>query len=121
MTELRHAFRQVILRPGLAATVIVMLALGIGATTGIFTLFHEVLVRPLPVPEPDRLVALTSPGERRGSVRTGLAVSNLNSVFSYPQLRELEARQDVFTGLAAHYDFLANLGKGERATFGRGV
>jgi predicted permease len=121
MTELKHAFRQLVLRPGLSATVIVMLALGIGATTAIFTLFHEILMRPLPVPEPDRLVALTVPGGRAGIPRTGLAVNDWNSTFSYPALRELEARQDVFTGLAAHYDFLANLDSGERATFSRGV
>jgi predicted permease len=121
MNKLKHAFRQLALRPGLSATVIVMLALGIGATTGIFTLFHDILLQPLPVPEPDRLVALTAPGGRPGVPRTGLAVSDWNSTFSYPAFRELESRQEVFTGLAAHYDFLANLDSGERATFGRGV
>ena len=46
MTLLNHAFRQLCLRPGMSLIVIAMLAIGIGATTAIFTLFHQVLVRP---------------------------------------------------------------------------
>ncbi|HUL81629.1 MAG TPA: ABC transporter permease, partial [Gammaproteobacteria bacterium] len=121
MNEIKHAFRQLILRPGLSATVIVMLALGIGATTAIFSLFYQVLMQPLPVPEPSRLVKLTVPGEKPGGGRTGLAVADWQAAFSYPMFRDLEARQEPFTGLAAHYDFLVNLGSGEQATFGRGA
>jgi predicted permease len=121
MNELKHAFRQLILRPGLSAIVIVMLAVGIGATTAIFSLFYQVLMQPLPVADPGRLVKLTVPGGRVGGGRAGLAVADWDAVFSYPMFRDLEARQQPFTGLAAHYDFLANIGSGERATFGRGV
>ena len=52
MTHVRQALRQLVLRPGLAAAVILMLAVGIGATTAIFSLFYQVLLQPLPVPEP---------------------------------------------------------------------
>src|SRR5262245_622080 len=121
MNELKHAFRQLLLRPGLSATVIVMLALGIGATTAIFSLFHEVLMKPLPVPEPDRIVSLTVPGDKPGSGRPGLAVGDWQATFSYPMFRDLEARQEVFTGLAAHYDFLVNIGTGDHAQFDQGV
>jgi predicted permease len=121
MNELKHAFRQLILRPGLSATVIVMLALGIGATTAIFSLFYQVLMQPLPVADPSRLVKLTVPGDTLGIGRTGIAVADWEAAFSYPMFRDLEARQQPFTGLAAHYDFFANLGSGERATFERGV
>ena len=58
MGHFQQAFRQIVLRPGLAAAVIVMLAVGIGATTAIFSLFYQVLLQPLPVPGPDRLVEL---------------------------------------------------------------
>jgi putative ABC transport system permease protein len=50
MSDLRYAFRQVQRRPGLSVAVILMLALGIGATTAIFSLYDQILVRPLPVP-----------------------------------------------------------------------
>jgi predicted permease len=121
MNELKHAFRQLILRPGLSATVIVMLALGIGATTAIFSLFYQVLMQPLPVADPGQLVKLTVPGKPVGGGRTGIAVADWDAAFSYPMFRDLEARQQPFTGLAAHYDFFANIGSGERATFERGV
>jgi predicted permease len=121
MNEIKHAFRQLVLRPGLSVTVIVMLALGIGATTAIFSLFYQVLIQPLPVPEPGRLVSLSLPGGKPGSGRTGLAVNNWDAAFSYPMFRDLEAKQQVFTGVAAHYDFLVSIGSGERATFGGGT
>ncbi len=63
MNELKQALRQVIVPARtLAMTVIVMLALGIGATTAIFSLFYQVLMQTLPVPEPGRLVKLDRAG-----------------------------------------------------------
>jgi predicted permease len=50
-----------------------------------------------------------------------LAVSNYNAIFSYPMFRDLESAQTVFTGLAAHYDFLANVTRGSEADATRGV
>jgi predicted permease len=121
VNQLKHALRQLILRPGLSVTVIVMLALGIGATTAIFSLFHQVLVESLPVPESDRLVELTVPGLRPGGSRASLAVTDFNGLFSYPMFRDLEERQNVLTGLAGHYDFLASLTSGTETIGGRGV
>ncbi|HJR71799.1 MAG TPA: hypothetical protein VKA43_17270 [Gammaproteobacteria bacterium] len=46
MDALKHALRQLVLRPGSSATVVAMLAIGIGSTTAIFSLFHEVLMQP---------------------------------------------------------------------------
>jgi predicted permease len=56
--DLRFAFRQLWKAPGFALTVIVTLALGIGATTAIFSLVEGILLRPLPFSNPDRLVLL---------------------------------------------------------------
>jgi ABC-type proline/glycine betaine transport system permease subunit len=56
MNHIKHALRQLTLRPGLSLLVILMLALGLGATTAISSLFYQVLLQPLPVPEPHRLV-----------------------------------------------------------------
>lgn len=58
--EFRFAMRTWAQTPALAAVVVVTLALGIGATTTAFTLAHSVLVRPLPFPQPERLVWITS-------------------------------------------------------------
>lgn len=56
MNELRHALRSLRRRPGFAAVVILTLALGVGATTAIFSVIHAVLLRSLPYREPERLV-----------------------------------------------------------------
>src|SRR5689334_2518125 len=56
--ELRFAFRQLRKSPGFSLTVILTLALGIGATTAIFSLVEGILLRPLPFGDPDRLVLL---------------------------------------------------------------
>src|SRR5579863_2994033 len=55
LTDLRFALRQLRKSPGFALTAIITLALGIGATTAIFTLFHAVLLKSLPVTKPDDL------------------------------------------------------------------
>ena len=95
MSHLKHALRQLVLRPALSVTVIVMLALGIGATTATFSLFYQVLVQPLPVPEPHRLVNLGNTWQE------GPGAASVRTSFSYPMFRDLEARQPVFTGIAA--------------------
>jgi predicted permease len=55
LTDLRDALRQLRKAPGFTATVLITLALGIGATTAIFTLVHQVMLKSLPVTNPDEL------------------------------------------------------------------
>lgn len=108
MNNLRYATRQLLKHPGFAIVVVLMLALGIGTTTGTYSIYHTVLMKPLPVPEPDRLVNFSSPGPKWGMTSSGRAGRN-EYVFSYPMFRDLEARQTAFAGVAGHRIFDANL------------
>jgi hypothetical protein len=60
MPDLSLAFRNIFRRPGFALVAITLLALGSGANAAVFSVVRGVLLRPLPYPEPDRLVALGS-------------------------------------------------------------
>lgn len=113
MNALKHAARQFVRRPGFSLVVILMLALGIGATTAIFSVFHQVLLQPLAVPEPGRLVNFAGPGPQWGANSCSNA-GTCDRVFSYPMYRDLAAGQSVFTGIGAHRDFNANLSSGQR-------
>jgi hypothetical protein len=102
MSQIGTAIRQLKRHPALSLIVILMLAVGIGATTAMFSLFHQVLVQPLPVPEPYRLVNIVRTDSGQG--------------FSHPMFRDLEAKQDVLSGIAADWPFVANLAYSEDAT-----
>jgi putative ABC transport system permease protein len=65
--DLRFAVRGLIQRPGFSVTAIVTLALGIGATTAIFSVVNAVMMRPLPFPEPERIVAIANLWTKTGS------------------------------------------------------
>lgn len=58
LRDIRHAIRSLCKSPGYAAVAIATLALGIGGTTAIFSFVHGILLKPLPYPDPDRLVVL---------------------------------------------------------------
>ena len=109
MPNLRLAFRTLFKSPFIALVAILSLALGIGANSAIFSLFDQMLLRPLPVPNPEELVNLATPGPKPGSNSCGRAGS-CDEIFSYPMFRDLEREQTSFTGLAAHRAFGASVG-----------
>jgi len=104
MRSIRLAFRTLFRTPFVTTIAVLSLALGIGANAAIFSLFDQILLRPLPVREPDQLVNLGNPGPKPGSQSCGQA-GDCDEVFSYRMFRDLEQRQTVFTGIAAHDRF----------------
>src|SRR5437660_11439928 len=109
MRSLKFAFRTLFRTPFVTAVAIVSLALGIGATAGIFSVFHQVLLQSLAVPDPSKLVNLSAPGPKPGFGSCGRE-GDCDAIFSYAMFRDLQKVQTVFTGVAAHVAFRAHLG-----------
>jgi predicted permease len=120
MINLKHALRTLFKTPFVTIIAVLSLALGIGANAAIFSLFDEILRRPLPVVQPERLVNLSPPGPNPGSQSCGQAGS-CNDVFSYPMFRDLERAPGAFTGIAAHVLFGANVAYQGQTLNGEGM
>ena len=120
MSNLKFAFRTLFKTPFVTIVAIVSLALGIGANAAIFSLFNQMLLQPLPVAEPNRLVNLLVPGPKPGSQSCNQASTrgNCDDVLSYPMFRDLEREQQVFAGLAAHRLVSANIAYGGQTVNG---
>lgn len=99
LADLRYALRQLKKSPGFTLTAVLTLALGIGATTAIFTLFDQVMLRMLPVEKPQELVRLSWRGSFSGS--TWNFGGNVGDFFSYPMYKDLRQRNQVFSEVAA--------------------
>src|ERR1035441_6544498 len=107
MPNLKHGFLTLFKSPFVSAVAILSLALGIGANSAIFSLFDEMLLRPLPVVEPSRLVNLGAPGPNPGSQSCGQA-GDCDVVFSYPMFLDLQKANTGFSGMAGHYGLGGN-------------
>jgi predicted permease len=120
MLNLKLAFRTLLRAKFVTGVAILSLALGIGANAAIFSIFNQMLLSALPVQQPKQLVNLQAPGPKPGSQSCGQA-GDCNTVFSYPMFRDLEKAQTVFTGVAAHRIFSANLSFAGQTMNGDGV
>jgi predicted permease len=96
--DLRYAFRTLSKSPVFVATAIVSLALGIGMNTLIFSVFESLLLRPLPIAQPDRVVF----------VETKSGISH-----SFPNYREFRDNNSTFSGLAGYRISPMSLENGE--------
>ena len=101
MRHLKLAARMLLKTPFVSAIAVLSLALGIGANAAIFSLFDQILLRPLDVREPGRLVNLSAPGPMPGSNSCNQA-GGCDEVFSYAMFRDLERAQSPLAGIAAH-------------------
>jgi len=108
MRQLIFAVRMLRRTPFVTAVAVLSLGLGIGANAAIFSLFNEVLMRPLPVTSPDGLVNIGSPGAKRGWTSSNNS-GDSDWVFSYPMYRDLSADPGLFAGIAAQRGFRATV------------
>lgn len=120
MPGLKLAVRALLKSPFVTTVAVLSLALGIGANAAIFSMFDEMLLRALPVEEPERLVNLSAPGPKPGSQSCNQA-GDCNTVFSYPMFRDLQDAGGPFAGLAAHRLFPVNLARSGETQSGQGL
>lgn len=99
LQNIRFALRQLRKSQGFTLTVVITLALGIGANAAVFTLFDEVLLRMLPVQHPKELVRFEWSGSFSGSMSS--FGGDPHNYFSYPMYKDLRDRNQVFQGILA--------------------
>jgi predicted permease len=106
--DFKYALRTLGRTPGFTAIAILTLALGIGANTAIFTLLDQILLRLLPVKNPQELVLLTMRGHHYGSNWGGNAIS-------HPMFRDFQAQNEVFSDMFCRFPTSASISFGGRA------
>jgi predicted permease len=103
--DLRYGLRLLRRNPGFAAVAILTLALGIGATTAIFSVVYGVLLRPLPYFEPDRIVELREVGAKGNRMS-----------FADPNFEDVRARNHSLAGVAEYAWWLTSVSGGSEPT-----
>ncbi|HKM91830.1 MAG TPA: ABC transporter permease [Candidatus Acidoferrales bacterium] len=103
LQDVRYALRQLRRSPGFALVAVLTLALGIGANTTIFTVVNAVLLRPLPVEDPEHLVAVLGTDARNSTAQQQFLP------MSYLNFQDLRDKNEVLTGMAAFTQAGVNL------------
>jgi putative ABC transport system permease protein len=103
--DLRYGLRQLRKSPGFTSAAVLMLALGIGANTAIFSMVNAVLLRPLPYKEADRLVMVWEQNPHRGWFENVVSAANF---------LDWKKQNDVFTDMAAFESNFFNLSGGSK-------
>ena len=121
MRNLTLALRTLARTPIVTAIAVLSLGLGIGSNAAIYSMFYRVVRQDLAVPGADRLVNLSAPGPKNGSMSCGEAGS-CDDVFSYPMFRDLQqAHVASLSGIAGHRDLGANVSYERRSFAERGL
>ncbi|HMJ05784.1 MAG TPA: ABC transporter permease [Chthoniobacterales bacterium] len=102
LNDLHFAFRQLRQAPGFTVAAVIVLALGIGVNTAIFSLVNVMLFQPPPYARPAEIVQLFSQDKKDPK--------NFRA-FSYPTYRDVREQNTVFSGLLAHDDTVVGLGE----------
>jgi hypothetical protein len=102
--DIRYAIRSLFKKPGFTAVAIVTLALGIGASTAIFSILEAVLLRPLPYPDQERIVDVVELNE-----------AGRPMPFTDPNFVDLRARSRSFDALASYSQWFESVAGGKRA------
>ena len=105
LQDVRYALRQLRKSPGFTLVAFFTLALGIGATTAIFSVVYEVLLRPLPYENPDQIVRLWEVTERGGRVR-----------FTDPNFEDIRSQSRFLQGLAEYRAISESVSGGSEPT-----
>jgi len=106
--DLKYTYRTLARTPGFTAVAVLTLALGIGANTAIFSLLDQVLLRLLPVKDPQQLVLLTMKGRHYGSNWGGNAIS-------HPMFRDFRDHNEVFSDMFCRFPTSASLSFGQQS------
>jgi predicted permease len=102
--DLRYGVRMLVNKPAFTITAVVVLALGIGANSAIFSLVNAFLLRPLLIQKPEQLVGVYSRNTHR---------ADSYRAFSYPNYVDLREGNAVFSSLAAHNMAMVGLAEGD--------
>jgi predicted permease len=98
LQDIRYGIRMLLKRPGFTLVAVLSLALGIGANTAIFSLVDALMIKTLPVEQPEQLVLF---GNAQSMGRTGGFPDGSTDLYSYPFYRQVQQRNDVFSGVAS--------------------
>ena len=101
--DIKFALRSFRKSPVFTTVAVLSLALGIGANTAIFSLINQLILRPLPIRDPQSMALLKGVGRHYGR-------NNGYNAFSYPMYQDIRDRNTVFAGMMCRYSLTANIG-----------
>ena len=104
LQDVRYGVRTLIQRPGFTAVAILVLSLGIGANTAIFSLVNAFLLKPLAIQQPEQLMGCYSRDTRK---------ADTYRAFSYPNYVDLREKNTVFTSVMAHNMAMVGIAEGD--------
>lgn len=118
--DLGQSLRGWMAQPVVALIAVLSLALGLGVNAAIFSLYEQVMLRPLPVPAAQQLVNLNFPGPKPGSTSNNDAGPR-EAIASLPMLRDLAAAPSPLEGIAGHRSIAVGLNFARDSVPGEGM